>query len=147
MEQIIYFGMSMFWRAAARRWTSSLGVAAPPVDLGEYYEPIRHFLLGGPFPEDVVIFVLIDNRKPASNIATTVIAAKDGMGPLYWFYLHGLGFKLHLGKDIPDDIRRLCAYRSPEGFVMMDREFGKMVREFAKDFLTKNELSQNAAIP
>jgi hypothetical protein len=141
MEKLIYFGMSIFWRAAARRWTSSLGGTAPPVELGEYYEPIRQYLLGAPFPEDVVIFVLIYNRKPAMNSATTVLAAKDGMGSLYWFYLHGLGFKLYLGKDVPNDIRRLCAYRSAEGFVMVDSEFGKMVRGFSKDFLTKNELS------
>ena len=139
--KLIYFGMSIFWRAAARRWTSSLGGTAPPVELGEYYEPIRQYLLGAPFPEDVVIFVLIYNRKPAMNSATTVLAATDGMGSLYWFYLHGLGFKLYLGKDVPNDIRRLCAYRSAEGFVMVDSEFGKMVREFSKDFLTKNELS------
>jgi len=141
MDQIIYFGVSIFWRGAAREWKSSLGGVAPPVDLGEYYEPMRNFLLGGPFPEDVVIFVLIDNRKPVANMATVVLGAKDGLAPFYWFYLNGLGFKLYLGKSVPKDIRQLCAYRSPDRFVMMDAEFGKMVRKFGKDFLTSNELS------
>lgn len=141
MDQLIYFGMSIFWRGAAREWKSSLGGIAPAVDLGEYYEPIRHFLLGGPFPDDVVIFVLIHNLKPVMNLATPAIAAKDGLADFYWFYLNGIGFKLYLGKSLPKAIRQLCAYRSPEGFVIMDSEFGKMVRQFAKDFLTSNELS------
>src|SRR5262249_1520802 len=128
-------------RGAAREWKSSLGGVAPPVDLGAYYEPMRKSLLGGPFPEDVVIFVLIDSRKPVANMATVVLGAKDSLATFYWFYLNGLGFKLYLGKSVPKDIRQLCAYRSPEGFVMMDAEFGKMVRAFGKDFLTSNELS------
>ena len=49
MDQLIYFGMSMFWRGAAREWKTPLGETAPPVDLGEYFEPIRKFLLGGAF--------------------------------------------------------------------------------------------------
>ena len=89
-----------------------------------------------------MIFVLIHNLKPVMNLATTVIRAKDGFAEFYWFYLNGLGFKLYLGKDIPKDIRQLCAYRSVEGFVMMDREFGQMVRQFSKDFLTSNNISE-----
>ena len=53
MDQLIYFGMSVFWRGACREWKSSNGAVAPPVDLGEHYEPIRKFLLGGSFPPNV----------------------------------------------------------------------------------------------
>jgi hypothetical protein len=141
MDRLIYFGMSIFWRGAAREWKSSLGGIAPPVDLGEYYEPIRHFLLGGPFPADVAILVYVHNLKPAMNAATTVLSARDQMAEFHWFYLNGLGFKLYLGGEIPQQIRKLCAYRSPDGFVIVDREFGKMVRSFLKDRLTSQELS------
>ena len=115
MEKLIYFGMSMFWRGAVRQWKTSLDGIAPSVDLDENYEPFRKFLLGERFPDDVVIFVLIHNLKPVINTATTVLRAKDGLASFYWFYLHGLGFKLYLGKGIPKDIRRLCSYRSSEG--------------------------------
>jgi hypothetical protein len=141
MDQLIYFGMSIFWRGAAREWKSSLGGIAPPVDLGEQYEPMRQFLLGGPFPDDVVIFVLIHNLKPVMNIATTVMKATHPTADFCWFYLNGLGYKLYLGKSIPESIRQLCAYRSPGGLVMMDRGFGEMVREFAKGVVTTSELS------
>ena len=143
MRQLIYFGMSMFWRGAAREWKSSLGEVAPPVDLGEYYDPIRRFLLGEPFPDDVVILVYVHNLKPAGNAATTVLSARNQMGEFSWFYLNGLGCALYLGKKIPKQIRQLCAYRSPEGFVIVDAEFGKMVRDFLKNHLTSHEWSAN----
>jgi hypothetical protein len=143
MPQLLYFGVSMFWRAAAREWKSSLGDVAPPVDLGEYYEPIRQFLLGGPFPDDVVIFVYVDNLKPTGNAATTVLSAKNKVAEYLWFYLNGLGFALYLGKEIPKQIRQLCAYRSSEGFVIVDAEFGKMVRAFLKDRMISQPMSEN----
>jgi hypothetical protein len=147
MDQLIYFGMSIFWRGAAREWKSSLGGIAPSVDLGKQYEPMRQFLLGGPFPDDVVIFVLIHNLKPVMNIATTVMKASHQTADYYWFYLNGLGYKLYLGKNIPESIRQpawldtLCAYRSPGGLGMVDRGFGEMVREFARTAVMSSELS------
>ena len=141
MHRLVYFGMSMFWRGAAREWKSSKGLLAPPVDLGEYYEPIRRFLLGEPFPEDVVILVYVFNLKPAMNAATPVLSATDQLAEFHWFYLNGLGVKLYLGKGIPEQIRRLCASRSPEGLVIVDREFSRMVRDFLKDHLTSHEWS------
>lgn len=141
MDQIIYFGVSIFWRAATREWKSSLGGIAPPVDLGEYYDPIRRFLLGGPFPEGVVILVYIHNLKPAMNAATTVLPAKNQTTEFKWFYLNGLGFELYLGKELPGHIRQLCAYRSLDGLVIVDANFGKMVRDFLKAYLTSYEWS------
>ena len=141
MDQLIHFGMSMFWRGAAREWKSSLGEIAPPVNLGDYYEPIRQFLLGGQFPDGVVILVYVYNLKPAMNAATTVLSAKNKMAEFRWFYLNGLGFELYLGKEIPKQIRQLCAYRSSDGFVMVDREFGRMVRHSLKENLTSHAWS------
>jgi hypothetical protein len=141
MDQLIYFGMSIFWRGAAREWKSSLGAIAPPVDLGRYYEPIRQFLLGGPFPDDVAILIYIHDLKPAMNVATTVLSARDQLGEFLWFYLNGVGFKLYAGKKIPNEIRQLCSCHSPDGFVIVDREFGRMVRDFLKDLLTTENLS------
>lgn len=141
IDQLVYFGMSMFWRGAARQWKSSQGALAPTVDLGEQYEPIRKFLLGDVFPDDVVIFVLIHNLKPPMNLATTVLKATHSIADFYWFYLNGLGFKLYLGKNIPRSIRDLCVYRSAAGFVMVDRAFGEMVKDFAKETLTTHQRS------
>lgn len=136
MDQLIYFGMSMFWRGAAREWKSSQGGIAPTVNLGEYYEPMRQFLLGNRFPDDVVMLFYVHNLNPVMNAVTPALLARDHTAEFHWFYLNGLGFKLHLGKRVPEQIRRLCVHCSPEGFVLVDNEFGNMVRDYLKDRLT-----------
>lgn len=141
MDQLIYFGLSIFWRGAAREWKSSHGGIAPSVNLGEYYEPIRQFLLGGPFPDDVVMLFYVRNLKPVMNAATTVLWATSQLSGFHWFYLNGLGFKLYSGKGFPEQIRQLCVYRSPDGFVLVDSEFGRMVHNYLKDYLTSHEPS------
>jgi hypothetical protein len=55
--------------------------------------------------------------------------------------LNGLGFKLYVGRYIPEEIQQLCAYHSPDRFVIVDREFGKMIHKFLKEYLTSNPLS------
>ena len=63
VDKLIYFGMSVFWRGAAREWKSSTGAVAPPVDLMDHFEPIRQFLLGGQFPDDVFMAITIPRSK------------------------------------------------------------------------------------
>ncbi|MGA7155413.1 MAG: hypothetical protein WBY53_01120 [Acidobacteriaceae bacterium] len=142
IDKLVYLGMSVFWRGAAREWRSSTGAAAPPVDLGEFFEPIRQYLLGGPFPEDVFIVVMIHTLKPVGNAALPVHHATDQHGDFYWFYLNGLGFKLYLGKATPLAIRGLCASH-PDGPVVVDSGFGEMVYRFIKDQLNSSVKAEN----
>jgi hypothetical protein len=141
MDRLIYFAMSIFWRGAARQWKSSLGGMAPPVDLGNAFEPIRQYLLGGPFPDDVALLIFISNRKPPRNAATVVFKETGPFGDYHWFYLNGLGFKLFVG-NVPKSVRQLCAYHSPGGYVLVDSRFGDMVRGVLKEQLLLNERSE-----
>src|SRR5262249_13183044 len=51
IEQIVYFGASVFWRAAVRRWSRTPG---DYIDLGQYEPGLRQYLLGEQrFPEDM----------------------------------------------------------------------------------------------
>jgi hypothetical protein len=143
IDKLVYFGMSVFWRGAAREWRSSTGAIAPPVDLGEFYEPIRQYLLGGPFPDDVFIVVLIHNLKPVGNAALPVLQATDQFGDFYWFYVNGLGFRLYMGKQTPAAIKSICAYHNADGPVVVDRGFGKMVYGYIKDQLNSSEKSES----
>lgn len=143
IDKLVYFGMSVFWRGAAREWKSSTGAVAPPVDLGEYFEPIRQYLMGGSFPDDVFIVVLIHNLKPVANAALVVQRATNHYGDYYWFYINGLGFQLYLGKSVPAPIRNVCAFRAPEGAVVVDSAWGKAVYEFIKDGLDLSDKSES----
>jgi hypothetical protein len=142
IDKLIYFGMSVFWRGAAREWKSSKGAVAPPVDMHEYFEPIRQYLLGGPFPDDVFILIMIHNEKPVGNAALPVLQATDQFGDFHWFYVNGLGFRLYLGKQTPAAIRCICAYHNADGPIVVDRGFGKIVCGFIKDQLNSSEKSE-----
>jgi hypothetical protein len=146
LDKLIYFGMSVFWRGAAREWKSSTGAIAPAVDLGEFFEPIRQYLLGGPFPDDVFIVVMIHNLKPVGNAVLPVLQATDQYGEFYWFYMNGLGFRLYLGEATPIAIRSLCAFHNPDGPVVVDRGFGELVYGFIKDQMQSSEKSENLTI-
>ena len=53
MDALVYFGMSIFWRASTHRWKNASG-PMEGIDLGPFEESLRQFLLGGPFPENTV---------------------------------------------------------------------------------------------
>ena len=143
LDSLIYFGMSVFWRGAARAWMSSTGAVAPPVDLGEFFEPIRQYLLGGQVPDSVFIVVTIHNLKSVGNAALPVHRATGQYGDFYWFYLNGLGFALYLGNTTPLPIRNVCAYHNPDGPVVVDVGFGQMVYDFIKNQLNSSEKSEH----
>ena len=143
MDKLVYFGMSVFWRGAAREWKSSTGDIAPPVDLGEYFEPIRQYLMGGPFPDGVFIVILVHNLKPVGNVALVVQRATNRYGDHHWFYVNGLGFQLYLGNSVPTLIRNICAFHSACGAVVVDGAFGKAVYQFIKDRLNSSDKSES----
>ena len=69
LQKLIYFGMSIFWRAAVHNWKSSNGKEANKIELGAYEEPIHNYLLGmTPFPDNlaVTIDILAIHTSPKS---------------------------------------------------------------------------------
>jgi hypothetical protein len=143
VDKLIYFGMSVFWRGAAREWKSSTGAVAPPVDVGEHFEPIRQFLLGGPFPDDVFLAITVHNLKPPGNAVLPVMLARGQYGDFYWFYVNGLGYALYLGQETPPPIRNICAHHNGHGPIVVDKGFGEMVYGYIKDQLDSSQKSTN----
>jgi hypothetical protein len=80
------FGMSIFWRSAVYDWKTSTGQKAPTVDLGDYEEPIRKFLLGNaPFPDDVVLAIDIWPYKDVLPLLHPVVTEQLPQGVRrYW---------------------------------------------------------------
>ena len=64
-EQYLYFGASVFWRAAARSWNFE-GQTLERIGLGpRHEEQFRLFLLGeGPFPTNARLFVHVWSDDP-----------------------------------------------------------------------------------
>ena len=68
-DKLMYFALSVFWRGAVKVWNRG-GDTTDLLDLGQYEEPIRLFLLGkAPVPKDVVV---VASLWPFEQILTGV---------------------------------------------------------------------------
>jgi hypothetical protein len=110
-----YFALSLAWRASVHRWTLPDGTSTSPYDLGTHDEPIRRFLLGGPFPSQcaVVMTICTDATSRAVWIAPSPAKRDDGCS-ICRIQLLGLILIVWLGPGIPDHIKELCCCSAPE---------------------------------
>lgn len=108
VKQLVYFGMSIFYRGAVHEWKTTTGLVAPKVSLGEVEEPIRKFLLGdGPLPDDTKMVLSVDvwPYKKIHQVAYPACESNLAECRRYWFHIPGLIFYLCLGSAIPADMR------------------------------------------
>jgi hypothetical protein len=132
LEKLVYFATSVFWRGAVHGWETTIGQKAPPVDLGVYLEPMRRFLLGEPFPDNVVLTVEIWPYKPVVPLIQPVISEQLSQTVRrYWFCIPGLYCFLFAG-DIPKDVRDSHIAR---GVVTVDADVADSILKFFKDGL------------
>jgi hypothetical protein len=76
-EQLTYYGMSIFWRAAVHRW--KIGGRTIRIDFGPYEEPIRRYLLGDSFPENMMLFLRLSTTYfYASALVEPTSGSLDG---------------------------------------------------------------------
>jgi hypothetical protein len=116
MPALIYFAMSIFWRASAHMWRNVSGFMEG-IDLGPFEEPIRGFLLGGPFPKDTVILVSV---WPTKDVLPAAYTPRRGRAPgchCFNFLIPGLEFKLLTGKGIPEVLRTACSNASADRLI------------------------------
>jgi hypothetical protein len=133
MDKLVYFGLSIFWRGAAHDWKSTCWRSAPKVDLGEYFEPLRLFLLReAPIPDDVVLSVYLWPDTKVVPAAFPVDPLHAGNWHSYWFYVPGIFFILHLGKDMPEEARQRSAHGKKK-IINVDLEIGSFIRKIVKD--------------
>jgi hypothetical protein len=113
MDKLAYFALSVFWRAGAHKWKSKYTVKYNySIDLKDYLEPIRRFLLGGSRPENVsvMITVAIDLHSRHSVYAPTRTQGVPLVG--FGFLTCGIHFTLFMQKPIPPNYQRFCSVRS-----------------------------------
>ena len=116
MDALVYFAMSMFWRASAQTWRNVSGFMEG-IDLGPFEEAIRRFLLGDKFPADTVILVSV---WPTRDVLPAAYTPRRGRAPGYHcfnFLIPGLEFKLLTGRQIPEDLRAMCSHASPDRLI------------------------------
>ena len=116
MEALVYFALSMFWRASAHMWRNVSGFMEG-IELGPFEESIRRFLLGDKFPTDTVILVSV---WPTTDVLPAAYTPRRGRAPGYHcfnFLIPGLEFKLLTGRQIPEVLRAMCSYSSADKLI------------------------------
>jgi hypothetical protein len=132
IKQLVYFGMSIFYKGAVHEWRTIAGVTAPKVSLGTLEEPVRKFLLNeGPLPDDTEMVLVIDVWPYEGILQAAYPACESHLEECqrYWFYIPGLFFSLCLGKNIPAGGRLRNAAK---GTIGLDISVANSVLEFTK---------------
>jgi hypothetical protein len=110
MDKLVYFGLSLFWRASVHRWR--LLDAAIHAPLGSHEEVLRRYLLRGqPLSDDIAIHVYVSpHQRPWRTFLTIGPQAEDGLNTVMIF-LAGITYQLNVGKLLPVDLK-WCSYHS-----------------------------------
>ncbi|HLJ48454.1 MAG TPA: hypothetical protein VKU01_20710 [Bryobacteraceae bacterium] len=116
LSQLIYFGLSVFWRAGVCEWRRRNDRIR--VDLGPYLEPLRLFLNGdAAFPENMAYGVRVSSQTNILAIAHLPESWQLGGSRLHTFGLPGLTFYLVVGKRFPIGYVKTSTAPAPEGYI------------------------------
>ena len=99
-DSLIYFAMSVFWRAGARTWSHD--GRRIHVELGAYLEPIRLFLNDeAPFPPRIILVVRIISTDKISGFTNAPESRNENGYHCHSFTIPGLMFFLYVGARLP----------------------------------------------
>jgi hypothetical protein len=89
-EQYLYFGASIFWRAATHTWKG--GGETIKIDFGQHHqEDLRRYLLGETgFPRDCRLIVSVSTETETTDVAFTPYRENNS----HKFYFFGLLFTI-----------------------------------------------------
>jgi hypothetical protein len=138
IDQLSYFGLSIFWRAAVHRWPALNAdeLRMERLSFNKYEEPIRLFLLNGtPVPPDISLLISVwPYKNPQPPIAFhTPVGKRNQDWYSYSFYIPGLDFKLAIGKAISPVLRGMSTLKPPERYVYASEAgAAEMMESYAK---------------
>ena len=113
IEKMVYFAVSVFWRASVCDWESS-GQPYAPISLGtRYQEQVRQFLLGeADFPQNAARMLVV-SQLPRPHVTfsfpyTTRLETRHA----HTLHIPGLTFQLSLGAQNDPGTNETCIVRS-----------------------------------
>jgi hypothetical protein len=110
VDQLVYFGISVFWRAGVRKWNAL--DHSIELSLGQYREKLRGFLLRREaFPAQAVLIVNVSATPTPLFGATFPYSNRVNGIWQHRFSFPGMAFWLHLGR-FKDSLPALCAAQS-----------------------------------
>jgi hypothetical protein len=106
-EKVIHFAMAIFWKASVRDWGTKGKTIY--VELGDYAEPLRQFVLGtGPFPKNMYLAVtILPPTVPLLGMLMPIRMVQKDFHR-FKFYVPGVELELKVGRQVPTEWREEC---------------------------------------
>jgi hypothetical protein len=117
-DQLAYFALSVFWRAAIHRWPEPNGMGRTNrINLGaKNIESLRRFLLGEqPVPSTMALFfVVLTDKLSQGSMYLPTQSSKKGFCWGYGFFACGFMFNLLVARKLDFHQIGVCLMKSPE---------------------------------
>lgn len=121
VDALVYFSVSVFWRASARSW-SVRGTTFHPIRLGFYRDQLRLFLLEkAPFPKHCSLTVWVPGQQVPLRAVRFAQTHRVTDFYAHSIYLPGLYLQLNVGQQLGGSIRRGCVVRRHENPIFCQR--------------------------
>ncbi len=124
VDMITHFAVSVIWRA-------DLAQIEPIVTLGEWREPIRQYLLGGPLPENVNIVLTLIRPQPHFPRIDRIVAfpATSDDGRRHDFMACGMRFMVFTSTEAPPPLDEVSLPRTKRALISDGRSLLDAVAE------------------
>jgi hypothetical protein len=100
-ESYLYFAISIFWRASARRWKLDRDWL-DRIHLGPYQEAFRQYLLNEAlFPQHTRVYVFVAQEVQPTRAVVVPCTSRIDNAYRHEFYIPGIHFALVLGQHVP----------------------------------------------
>ena len=140
-DELIHFAMGIFWKAAVHSWRG--GENDSLIDLGEYAEPIRKYLIGeSGFPGEMLLMIGV-LPTPVTHIAFTVPYRGSSEKWLnFLFYVLGMEFMLLIGKALSQE-QFVASFTGNPGRPVLLVNFEPMIQDIAVDVMKRAHKAKN----
>jgi len=130
VEQLVYFCISVFWRASVKDWWSS-GHKYESINLGtKYQEEIRRYLLGDlKLPDSFAVTVILSNlTKPVLAFNFPVSSRIEGAHS-HRLHIPGMTFLLAVGKQAGQSLSEIDILRSASHPIFVSTDGDRRVQK------------------
>ena len=110
MNQFAHFALGIVWRAAIHDWEMPDGIILPRQDIRDFEPPIRKYLLGGDFPPDTSVLVIVCTDGDARRIWNTPTVSVEADCLNFRFMARGVFFRVMMGYQMPDVFRDMSCH-------------------------------------
>lgn len=105
MEKFAHFALGVVWRATIHDWTMPDRTILPRQAIGDFEPPIRSYLLGGTFPPDTSVIVIVCSDHQSRDIWTTPTIFVEANCLNFGFHARGVFFRVMIGYQLPEAFR------------------------------------------